>query len=364
MREKIVIVSPYWEHKFNKRLINFINEKFDSYKIHHVLVGRVGDGGSAYGQLKNTFINDGSNAFTRLCSIIPKVRNADVVILNGLFYPIWLIVILITMSYRKELVWIGWGGDIYIEKKLLAREWAYRLIIQQFVDVIALPVPQDIEKLKGRFKNYKGKIGGFWFPTQLVDAECSSFHCANQRSVKRIMIGHSADPSNHHLRIIDALAKINGQYLGERVEYVFVLAYGSKEYAGKVLDYARHQLGNNNVIAITEMIAPNDYYKFLNSIDIGIFDQERQQAGHNIVMLASLGAKIFINRKNTFFGFLHDQGIVVYDTALVHAGNDPLSADYPFPDAVSIRSAKYVLSDEYAFLRIQEFLVQMQVNES
>lgn len=354
-RHQIAIISLYHEHKFNKRLIKFIDTKFTEWRIFHILLGRPSSDDCPYEKSKNIYINAGGNRLTRLLSVLPQLRKADTVVLNGLFYPVWFLSLIIFFSFNKKRVWIGWGGDIYKKKESLLWELAYQYIIERHLDIIALPVPQDLEKIKERFKRYNGKVAGFWFPTQLNLNDGS--YVARATGRRRIMIGHSADPSNNHCRIIDSLAKSRCRC--NEVEYVFVLAYGNRDYGARVLEYARFKLGDGSVVGVEDAVSPDNYFNFLKTIDVGIFDQERQQAGQNILMLSSLGAKIFLNKRNTFFDFLRSNGISVYDVSSVHGGHCPLADDYPFPSSSSRAQAQYILSDEYAFRRIGDFLRQI-----
>ena len=69
----------------------------------------------------------------------------------------------------------------------------------------------------------------------------------------------------------------------------------------------------SKVHPITEFLNPEEYNKFLNSIDIGIFNYHRQQGLGNINRLLLLRKKVYINTKSGLYNYYKNQGIQVYD---------------------------------------------------
>ena len=56
----------------------------------------------------------------------------------------------------------------------------------------------------------------------------------------------------------------------------------------------------------------HEYQEFLKSIDIAIFNHERQQAFGNIITLLGYGKKVFLNPKSTLVDVFKEFGIKTF----------------------------------------------------
>ncbi len=61
------------------------------------------------------------------------------------------------------------------------------------------------------------------------------------------------------------------------------------------------KLFSNQFYPIIELMEYNDYLSFLNSVDIAIFNHNRQQAVGNIILLLSMGKTIYLSEENNAY---------------------------------------------------------------
>jgi dTDP-N-acetylfucosamine:lipid II N-acetylfucosaminyltransferase len=108
----------------------------------------------------------------------------------------------------------------------------------------------------------------------------------------KIMIGHSAYEYLQHKKILKALYK----FRDENILISLILSYGNMEYAKTVEDYAL-KMFPGKVEIIKKYMSPDEYFRYLKTVDIGIFDYTQQAALGNIWMLLYLGKKLYLNEK-------------------------------------------------------------------
>ena len=122
-----------------------------------------------------------------------------------------------------------------------------------------------------------------------------------------ILVGNSATPTNNHFEVFELLSKFS---LEER-KIITPLSYGNKVYAEKV-----KRLGDNmfkdNFFPITEFMTLEKYNKVIQQCGVVIINTYRQQAVGNILSMLWMGAKIYLDNKNTFYKYLKRKGFFIY----------------------------------------------------
>lgn len=122
-----------------------------------------------------------------------------------------------------------------------------------------------------------------------------------------ILIGNSASLSNNHLEALDILMNISTKY-----RIVVPLNYGDKWVRDKVINYGS-QLFGENFHALTTYLALEEYTNLLQSCNVVIMNHYRQQAVGNIISAIYLGAKVFLNPRNSIYSYLKNMGCFVYN---------------------------------------------------
>lgn len=138
----------------------------------------------------------------------------------------------------------------------------------------------------------------------------------NKQRLYRIMVGNNAHSFNRHKEILDLLDKFND----ENIRIVIPVNYGEDTLAGpdyvKKLDKYANMLFDKKVGLMTKFLQLNEYHAFLASVDVGIFNANRQNALGNIIKLLYMGKKVYLNKKdNPIFDVLASHGLPIHDVS-------------------------------------------------
>ena len=285
--------------KFIPPFIDFLKRNFD-YKDHYFLF--LHQESYEYGlqpDKQNIWITDfnGENEFTSF------LKEADKIIIHGLWSE-YLIDFLYRNAYLlKKSYWVMWGGDFYFPEKQSEKK---KKVIRKMGNLIT-DVVGDYELAKQWYKA-KGKIHrSFMYPSNLykdIPKKDVIKHTAN------ILIGNSSNPTNNH---IDALEKLR-DLKNENIKIFAPLSYGggSEEYISEVIKTGQ-SIFKEKFIPLLEYMPYEDYIRFLNSIDIAIFNVNRQQAMGNIITLLGMGKKVYIRNDTTMWNYFNELGIKIFD---------------------------------------------------
>lgn len=243
--------------------------------------------------------------------------HSDYIIVHGLFNKTVIFLLVFQPWLLKKCNWVIWGADIYSHNKekksfiekliecskcfmgpkfgyvsvLADADWEYAQMWYGVRGVhfkISYPVPASNENL-----------------TQMIIQEKDS-----NKNFINIQIGNSATETNQHYEALDLLAK----FKDEKIKIYLPLNYGNTDYVayGKsVIEYARSIFGDK-VIPITERMEGSEYLRFLNIIDVGIFNNNRQQAMGNISQATLCGAKVYIREDTSMWEHFRKLGYTLY----------------------------------------------------
>src|SRR3546814_745287 len=128
------------------------------------------------------------------------------------------------------------------------------------------------------------------------------------RDTVNIMIGNSASKENQHFEVLDLLEK----FKKENIRIYCPLSYGAPEDVEKVIKYGRNKF-NEKFAGITEFVPYSEFVKFINNVDIVIFNHRRQQGFGNLLLALYLGKKVYFNRKSTLWELFDDYQILKTD---------------------------------------------------
>ena len=131
-----------------------------------------------------------------------------------------------------------------------------------------------------------------------------------------IMIGNSSSLSNNHLEVLYKLKKLE-----VKNKILVPLSYGDKRLA-KHIEHTGQDLFGNQFTAITEFMPLNEYTTLMQSCGIVIMNHYRQQAVGNIITAMYLGAKVFLDERNTIYRYLKRIGCHVYKISEIKCNDD------------------------------------------
>lgn len=223
-----------------------------------------------------------------------KLKECDKIIVSG----VWDMTEYLYLCGKKVLsktYFHFWGGDFYkfrefssfdvkkskfiLKRCLLRCAGVINLIEEDYVSL------KEIMGLK-EIKHFVAPIGKN--PKENIDY---AYYRNKPRTDNkyRILLGNSATVYNQHEEMFRVLAR----FKDENIEIVCPLSYGNDIYREEVLKKGPQYLGDK-FHPILQSIPKEEYVDFLASCDVGIFNNNRQQAMGNISIFARLGKKVYL----------------------------------------------------------------------
>lgn len=270
-----------------------------------------------------------------------KILDFDVVIFHGLTF--FQSKVVLKCKQKNKLVWFFWGGELYDNPKALKaktigpkstatfevrqdfkrrikgliRPFYYRIfqnaktpelnilkaarVIPNFgiVHEEELRFLQSETLLHPKAKQLKMT----YYPLEFIFKDIEdTYICGND-----ILIGNSASITNNHLEVFDILKPFT---ISEE-KIIVPLSYGDTGYAARICEEGEKTFGTNFYPLNTFMSLP-EYNKIIQQCRIVIMNHYRQQAVGNIVALLWMGAKVYLDERNTFYQYLKRIGVGVY----------------------------------------------------
>lgn len=293
-------------------------------------------------ELKNVLFLDLKQSHKMLKSLIMQ---SERIILHSLFLGILDLRFFYRTikQYGKHFVWVVWGGDLYnlykynhslaiFKIKPLINEYYRKKIIKNFGTIVT---GSDWEEIQKRYVTTARKTSA-----QYVYHFLEDFGEKKHDDYVKVMVGHSATETCQHEKAFRELVKYKG-----RVKIICPLSYPKNErYVSKV-NKLGFELFGEDYKPILEFMEYSQYVSLLNDIDIGVFNNSRQQGMGNITNLLFLGKKVYISEKNTIWKIYDKAHYEIY--GIEEIKNDdfltPLSAEEKKRNKENIQ---YKFSDE------------------
>ena len=124
-----------------------------------------------------------------------------------------------------------------------------------------------------------------------------------------ILIGHSCDPNLNHIEVLEDLLK----FKDENIKIYIPLSYGIMANGDQVERKAKDLFGDK-VFCLREMMDRDQYLDFLATIDIAIFNTQRQIGLGNLAPLRYMGKKLFIPAGSVCINILDLKGQISVTT--------------------------------------------------
>tara|TARA_B100000989_G_C19532184_1_gene470706 strand:- start:3353 stop:4336 length:984 start_codon:yes stop_codon:yes gene_type:complete len=246
-----------------------------------------------------------------------ELIRADKVILHGLNELLTMLIILLGAPlFREKGVWFYWGAELHkFKKSTLNFRDKILLLIQtkavRNIGYIAVGMPGEYNDIRTFFNIDSTPIWSFKYPSNVIDftekPEPEPVEFIQQTSMK-IMIGHSADPSNEHMRILNQLY----QRLSTKDDYSLYmpLSYGFNENLEQIKTIG-YKLFGDNFIPVPKLLSLSSYRSYLSEINMAIFPQERQQGMGNITYLLANGATVYLRPEANHSVYFKKLGIII-----------------------------------------------------
>ncbi|KRG15753.1 hypothetical protein ACA30_03985 [Virgibacillus soli] len=291
--------------KFTVPFNNFIEDYFD--KEDHFFAIRTDKANQQPNDnLKyNSFYIKNSKDFFLL---IKKMNQSKKIFLHSLLIDPKILLLLFFQPWLlRKCYWILWGADLYKYKKPKVTlkqkglEFVRKFVIKNMYEI--LPIVEGDYRLAQEWYHTKAKYryNAIYPVNTEIISEMELGGYKRGRDVK-ILLGNSATESNNHKDILQKLSK----FKDENMQLYVPLSYGNNDYAEEVITLGKSIFGTK-FIPVTEFMERVDYINLLNTMDAGIFNNDRQQAMGNIYLLLYLGKKVFIRKETTMWDELARQ---------------------------------------------------------
>lgn len=300
--------------KFIPPFIEMVREHFE-FNDHDFMLRR----GMAHDQLQSyeniqTMGKGKHKIIQHYLTMVVKMHFADKIILHGLF-DIRVIQLLWTMPWLlKKCYWVIWGGDLYRyhkienDRRLKKQEFFRRPVIKKMGYIIT-----GNEKDAGNAKLWYGFRGdvldAVFYPSNVFTGDL----CGSTSTCEVILVGNSATPSNRHCQAFKRIANEAGSdSLQGNIKIIAPLSYGDPSYADEVCECGKELFGND-FFPIFKFMPYDEYTRLLDSIDVVVFNHDRQQGFGNLIQLLGKGKKVYISRCSTLWEYFNSIDVVVYD---------------------------------------------------
>ncbi len=278
------------------------------------------------------------------------LNTSDKIILHGLFNTKRTLLLFLMPWLLKKCYWVMWGGDLYVHQlgeknwKWKVREFLRRPVIKNLGHLVTY-IPGDVE-LARQWYGAKGEYHEcLMYLSNVVDPDViqTAQEQAEDHACMNIMVGNSADPSNNHIESLEKLLP----YKDGDIKIFVPLSYGDQAHAKNVIEKGNDWFGDK-FVPLTSFMAFDEYTKFLESVDIAIFNHNRQQAMGNTITLLGMGKTVYLRSDVTQWKLFKEKNIVCFDFEKFKC----ISLSKPQADGNSRKTLEYfnttTLSQQYS----------------
>lgn len=307
IKDKYDVVHFITGDKFTAGYILFTQEYFGDKC--HLFITTPSLSQNDYYELSNTVLCRSFTVAVARRDILDICRHAGKIIWSGLFDKTALLIApnwLIRKSYFQF-----WGGDFYCYRK---KEIGFRSRLYQssFIKkceeaaglIFLIYGEENVFKDICKVGNERCFVASM--PTKIKGRLDINRH--KKIGISRITIGNSATVENQHFEVFDMLSS----FRLDGVEICCPLSYGDINYMEKVKEAGKKFFGSN-FMALERFMDFDKYIQYLADCDVGIFNNNRQQAMGNINFLLMLGKKVYIRKQTSMWNHYKKIGCTLFD---------------------------------------------------
>ncbi|SMP52538.1 TDP-N-acetylfucosamine:lipid II N-acetylfucosaminyltransferase [Anoxynatronum buryatiense] len=279
----------------------------------------------------------------------------DRIVLHSLQLPLKARLLMCTSKIiMDKMIWVAWGYDLYQWKKegSSIKEHAdnyigdaFRKRIKYFVGII----PIDIEYFNKHYtaSTYHAPyVGSIENPLYKKDYSSLIKEINKKNEYTSIMVGHSSTRILKHIDTLNQLKKFKSQ----NIKIILPLTYGDSEYGAHV-ERVANRLFPGKVQCIKKHMNREDHTALLQTIDVAIFNTERQIGLGNIYQLLYMNKKVILPKTSAMFNYFKSlqQNVVAWEEIITMDFED-------FNGKPEIKTngegIKYLIADETSLVKM------------
>lgn len=336
-----VIIHFFPFEKFTENYIDFIDKKFDIKDHIFILYGSYNIDKSFINKYQNIIVFDKKHFFLYYKLLIKC--NATIIHSFSIIKEIQLL-LLMNRSFLKKTAWVVWGSDLISFSKInemgIRNKASYffkRIMIFKLKSVVFL-VEDDWLNFKKTFNIDKKHFTAIYGNGRVFNIlkSIDNFEKPPKKHIN-ILVGNSATQSNNHIEALEYLKN----FVNKNILIYLPLSYGEESYKNEIISYCNEHFPNT-AIMILDFLEYRDYLQLISTMDIAIFNNDRQQALGNIRAAIYFGSKIYFKSGNELANYF--DGKIDYD--FVHNIKDYTFDEFIYmPEESVMRNKEYIITE-------------------
>jgi len=219
-------------------------------------------------------------------STMQKIKDSKKIIVHSFFSNDLMLFLLFHRLYKKSYILL-WGAEFYTLRSSLTgfmgiysrfRKWCMRK-----AKVFITLIPEDYEYVEKYICSKKNLVASYYGEDVAYKPK------KKKHEGLRVLVGNSATSTNRHHEALSWLQ----HFTSNDIQVFAPLSYGDKGYGEEVAEYGKLLFGEK-FFPLLDYMEANEYHHLLSTIDVAIFNNDRQQAMGNINYLLQIGTKVFL----------------------------------------------------------------------
>lgn len=329
----------------DEKFINSAYEQFESLdgieNKFYILVDDINN------EVKHVQLQKNTQLVLSSVSVLKKLSkslpNFSLICFHGLNYHSS--IVLNNLSYNEKILWILYGMEVYnnpylFEKKDITGTKTYneflfknryrsfksyfknsfRNIVYRIkkktdspfreitkamkrADYCGILYGEEFDLIKQKIDTKIKFIKFTYYPIEKMIVNPETFVSGNN-----ILLGNSASYTNNHLEAFEILSHFNLN----NYKIITPLSYGEENYKN-IIQREGFKILKKNFEALVNFMPLHEYNNYIQSCSIVVMNHYRQQAVGNVLTMLWMGAKVYLDKRNTLYHYLKRINVIVFE---------------------------------------------------
>jgi len=295
-------------NKFTKPLTTFIIDD-GRFRNHHFL-SLSSHGIEETNQISSFKSPISRNLFYNINKFLLLSSKANKIIVHG---PVMIHFLFVFPFFLKKVIWVINGYELGIisnNKSPYAKmvRFVFKNVYGHFTHIKG-----DSDLANAILKSKAKYIYSPTYMSNLVKTDCFHSEDISKKQKVNVLVGNSTDPTNNHIEIFNMIEEQI-----EEIDKIYCpLSYGIfRDYKDSIIKEGTKRFGDK-FVALTDFMTIEEYTEFLKTIDVAIFNHNRQQAMGVTLSLLSLGKIVYCKGGTTSYNSLTERGFAVFAVNLI-----------------------------------------------